>query len=738
MGRVTTVQNSFAEGEYSPTMKGRTDFEGYYAACENLENFFIRHEGGAQFRNGLRFVQNAKSQSAACRLIPFEFSTVQAYVLELSNGACRFYRDQAPVREAAKTITAITQANPAVVTITSHGYSNGDEVYLYDIDGMTELNGRNFIVAGATTHTFQLTGVDSTGYTAYSANGSAERIYELATPWNATEVQEVQFAQSADVLYMVHPSHKPRKITRTAHTSWTIANYAPTADPFTSANNYPSVVTLHEQRIIMGGTNTNPDKLWFSKVGNYEDMTAGTGDADGFSYVPGFGQVNAMKWIASVSDFSVGTAAAELTNRRSSGDEAISVNSIKIRRQSSYGSEYKMPAIIGEASAAFIQGLGKKIRLQEYAFEKDRYTARDVTVKASHIFKKRVGVLAYAKEPFSILLASTTLGQVCAMTFEENERVQGWARSIKTSGIVEAVTVIPGLDYSEIWVQVKRTVNGSTVRYVEFLDFSETYQFHLDSGLTYDGTQSVTLSLSASTGSGVTATAGSSVFTAADVGKQIWYDEPPSGYDISDPPFGYVNNGKKGVATITGYTSGTIVTVDIVRDFDSTSIAEDLWAVAVMSLDGLEHLAGETIGAIINNSEHDDVAVDSLGEISLNEFAAVCHAGIKYQGKLKPMPIIAGGDNGPGVGNTKNTHACLIQFYNTLGGQVGPNEDELEQLPYRDLDDLMDVGPGLFSGWQYVSLPDSDSFEKAPVIIQDLAMPMTVLCAVFKLVGSDG
>lgn len=69
------------------------------------------------------------------------------------------------------TITGITQANPAVVTANAHGHANGDLVYITGVAGMTEVNGRIFTVAGATANTFQLSGVNSTGYTAYSSGG---------------------------------------------------------------------------------------------------------------------------------------------------------------------------------------------------------------------------------------------------------------------------------------------------------------------------------------------------------------------------------------------------------------------------------------------------------------------------------------------------------------------------------------------------------------------------------------
>ncbi|HEV7280534.1 MAG TPA: ubiquitin-activating E1 FCCH domain-containing protein [Pirellulaceae bacterium] len=73
------------------------------------------------------------------------------------------------------TISGITQANPAVVTATAHGYSNDDEVYIDNVLGMTQVNGLTFTVAGVTTNTFQLSGVNSSAYTAYASSGTVVR-----------------------------------------------------------------------------------------------------------------------------------------------------------------------------------------------------------------------------------------------------------------------------------------------------------------------------------------------------------------------------------------------------------------------------------------------------------------------------------------------------------------------------------------------------------------------------------
>ena len=69
-------------------------------------------------------------------------------------------------------ITGLTSANPGVVTSASHGLSNGQVVRIDDVGGMTQVNDTLFTTANVATNTFQLSGVDTSGYTSYSSGGT--------------------------------------------------------------------------------------------------------------------------------------------------------------------------------------------------------------------------------------------------------------------------------------------------------------------------------------------------------------------------------------------------------------------------------------------------------------------------------------------------------------------------------------------------------------------------------------
>ena len=219
MPKVSAALTNFTAGELSPRLQGRTDLEKYFNGCKVMENMTIHPHGGATRRPGTKFIHEVKTSANSTRLIPFEFSTTQTYIMEFGNNYIRFFKDGGIITEGDKTISAITSANPAVVTSNSHGYSNGDFVIITGVVGMTEVNGKTFKVADKTTNTFELQDVDGTdinssGYTTYGSAGTINRIYQIATSYATADLFTLKYAQSADTMYIVHPTYKPQKLTR--------------------------------------------------------------------------------------------------------------------------------------------------------------------------------------------------------------------------------------------------------------------------------------------------------------------------------------------------------------------------------------------------------------------------------------------------------------------------------------------------------------------------------------------
>ncbi len=233
-------------------MYGRVDQERYKSAMAKCLNYIPTIQGGLIRRSGTRFVAMVGAAAkSATRVVRFEFSTTQAYAIEFGESLCRFYKNNALITLPSVAITAVTNAAPGVVTAVAHGYSNGDRVYISGILGMVELNNREFVVLNVTANTFtlrdlNLVAVDTNGLNpnVYVSGGTVAKVYSISTPYtDPAKLSGLKFSQSADVLYITHPDYAPRKLTRTAHTTWTMTEITFIDGPYLDANTGTTTLT---------------------------------------------------------------------------------------------------------------------------------------------------------------------------------------------------------------------------------------------------------------------------------------------------------------------------------------------------------------------------------------------------------------------------------------------------------------------------------------------------------------
>lgn len=228
MSKQRTLARSFAGGEIAPELYGRLDLDKFQTGLALCRNFIPLPYGPVQNRPGFRYVNEVKGSTKRVRLIPFQFNVDQTIVLEVGDRYMRFHTNAGTVLETAKNITGVTQ--PAgVVTITAHGYNNGDWLYLSGIGGMTQLNGRFVVVSDSAADTFRIKDfagnyITTGSYGAYTSGGTAARVYELATPYLEADLFDLHYVQSNDVLTLVHPGYAPAELRRLGVASYTLTN----------------------------------------------------------------------------------------------------------------------------------------------------------------------------------------------------------------------------------------------------------------------------------------------------------------------------------------------------------------------------------------------------------------------------------------------------------------------------------------------------------------------------------
>ena len=675
MARVAAQLSNFTAGELSPRLDGRNDLAKYSAGCATVENMVIYPHGAAARRPGTTFIAEVKSSAAKTRIIPFEFSTTQTYILELGNQYIRFYRD----------------------------------------------NGQ--ILSG----------------------GSP---YEISTPYLTAELFDIKFAQSADVMYITHPNHKTRKLSRTGHTSWTLSEVDFTNGPYldtntstttfttsahtvgtgrtltasaiTGINNdtgfqttdvgrlvrfrdgygeitaradtlnvtieilvdmgsssastdwnlgafsdttgHPSCVSFFEQRLVFAATLSQPQTVFFSKSGDYENMDANIGgtvaDDDAIIYTIASNQVNAIRFMAAGRTVIIGTAGGEFTVSGGGDNDAVTPTNILIKKQSNHGAA-NIDAVAVANATLFVQRAKRKIRELAYNFDVDGYIAPDLTILAEHVTDGGIVEMAYQEEPLAIIWCVRNDGELVALTYQREQQVVAWHRHVfggafgSGNAVCESVAVIPTEDSEyELYMIIKRTINGATKRYVEYLntfDFDETdntsFNF-LDSQLSYSGSPATTIS-------------------------------------------------------------------------------------------GLSHLEGLTVSILADGATHPDKTVSS-GSITLDRSASDVKIGLGYTSLLKTMRIDAGAQNGTSQAKTKRIYEVTARLYESVGVEIGPDLDNMERVPFRKSSDPMDQGIPPFTGDKEVEFRGNYDTDGFMIVRQTQPLPLTILSLYPRLVTNDG
>ena len=517
MARVAVQLTNFTGGELSPRLDGRNDLQKYSTGCKTLENMIIFPHGSAARRSGTQFVAEVKDSSKETRLIPFEFSTTQTYILEFGDQYIRFYKDDgqilssgspyeisSPYLEAelfdikfaqSADVMYICHPNHAARKLARTGHTSWtlteveftDGPYLDDnITSTTLTSSAHTVGTGRTLTASSTTGInDNQG-------------------WLATDVgREVTFRDGYGKI--------------TGYTSSTVVTWEILEDTgsgshstdwslgaFSDTTGHPSCVTFFEQRLVFAATLSQPQTIFFSKSGDYENMNENRGgtvaDDDAIIYTIASNQVNAIRFMTATRTLIIGTAGGEFAVSGGSVDNAITPTNILIKKQSNNGAANVDALAVGNATL-FLQRAKRKLRELAYNFDVDGYVAPDLTILAEHISEGGFKQLSYQQEPNQIIWCVRNDGQLVGLTYQREQQVVAWHRHIfGGNAVCESVATIPTDDSEyQTWVINKRTINGSTKRYVEFLhdyDFDETddtsFNF-LDSQLSYDGSAVTTI-----------------------------------------------------------------------------------------------------------------------------------------------------------------------------------------------------------------------------------------------------
>lgn len=717
------IQPSFSAGEVAPATYARVDLARYYTALKTCRNFVVLPEGGAQNRSGTRFITEVKDSNARTRLIPFQFSTEQTYILEFGNLYIRF----------------ISMGGPVVSGVTP---------------------------------------------------------YEIVSPYTTTQLPDLKFTQSADVLTIVHPDHPPRELSRLAPTNWTLTaitfepgiaaptgltatarvggsgdtteyqykvtavssisegsveswasntatvnsfddkpgatlawtavagadhynvyknkssgvfgfigqsagvtfndiNITPETDntvpigynPFADGNN-PSVVGYYQQRMAFAASVANPQTVWMSRTGDFHNFgySDPNKDDDGIEFVIASRQVNQIRHLVSLRELLAMTSGAEIAITGSS-DSGITPANVSAVEQSYFGSSDVIPAIYAN-TALYIQARGGKLSTLAYNYVSDGFQPQDVSVLSSHLLRGfTIDDQAFALAPNGVLWMARNDGMLLGFTFLPDQQVYGWSWH-DTDGAVEAVASVPEDDEDALYMIVRRIVNGVPKRYIERMasrqltkygtgDFWFDRAFFVDCGLTYDGRRPGTAVLTGGTDwkfpNPLTLSVGTATFDAGMVDRSVIMYGGGTATSI----------GEILTVRITAYISPTQVTVEpqTVVPESLRGISATRWGLAATTISALGHLEGKTVSMLGDGNVIPQKVVTG-GSVTLDSPTLVVHIGLPITGDFETLDITLQ-NNQAFLGNKKRINQVVVLCQESRGIFAGPDADHLDEFKQR-------------------------------------------------------
>ena len=532
---------------------------------------------------------------------------------------------------------------------------------------------------------------------------------------------------------------------------------------FSATTGYPSAITFYEQRLVFANTSTQPQTLFFSVGGSFEDFADGIDADDALTYTIGSNQVNVIRYLASGRVLIVGTSGGEFAVSASGSSEPLSPTNAQIKRQANYGSANIQPIQVGNVTM-FVQRASRKIRELVYSFDTDSYQAPDLTVLAEHITETGVVEMAYQQEPDNIVWCILTNGQLVGMTYRREEQVVGWHEHIM-GGRFGACTITVS-DYANIAVGTTLTFTKSDGTIIIFTSEAVSGDAPADTSLGWRPNESnnttadniftrinahadFTVANPSAAIVTVTETSHSSTgflsCVSSDTTRLVTTNEGQAVVESMAVVPGDLNEDSAYMVVKRTVNGSTARYIEYFTAFDFGTDVSDAFFVdsgltysgsAATSISGLDHLEGQTVSVLANGATHPDKIVTS-GAISLNRSVTKAHIGLSYHSTLQTMRVDAGGTEGTAQGKIKRIHDITVRLFNTVGIQVGSSETEIDRIPFRSSVNVMGLALPMFTGDKQVEFRggyDNDGFI---VIKQTQPLPTTILAIFPRLQTFD-
>lgn len=491
MARFVQMQTNFTAGELDPLMRARVDLKSYENALEQAKNVLCQPQGGITRRSGTRYIMslpNTSDDSAGngVRLVPFEFSTSDSYMLCFTHNRMHIFKNGVLITDingtgndyltttitserlsdlcwtqSADTLIAVNQDMPPVAIVrgaTDASWTASDLVFTSTprfAFTLTTTNPAATLTPSAVSGKVTLTASASV----FSAGNVGQ--YINATPQGRAKI--VQFVSGTVVNAVTEfPFFSTSAI---ASGNWELeSGYEPV---WSGTRGYPRSVTFHQGRLFFGGSRARPSTVWGSRVGQFFDFEASEGfDDDAVEATLDTNTFNAIVDITSGRDLQLFTTGGEFAVIQQ-GNEPITPSSFAVSTAGRNGCKPGVRVQLLDAGTLFIQRQGKALAEVSFSDAQLTYVTSKISLLSGHLLKnpKRMALrrAVNTDENDLLLIVNEDGGTITAYSLLRLENVIAPTELITNNG--EFLDI--GVDVTDIYTVVKRTIDGTDQYYIE-------------------------------------------------------------------------------------------------------------------------------------------------------------------------------------------------------------------------------------------------------------------------------
>jgi hypothetical protein len=595
--------------------------------------------------------------------------------------------------------------------------------------------------AGATTYTYVITAVDTSGREESLASASASCTNNLLTTGNYNTITHAAvsgagryniYKQSNGLYGFIGQTDaltfKDDNITADlSRTPPTVTN------PFGSAGNYPGAVSYYEQRRVFAGTINKPQNINMTFSGTESNMSyhIPANDSDAISFRVAARENNTIRHLVPLDSLIALTSSAEWRVTAVNSD-AITSSSISVKPQSYIGASMVQPIIVNN-NLIFAAARGGHLREMGYSFQTSGYTTGDLSLRAPHLFDNyALKDMSYAKCPYPIVWATSTSGELIGLTYVPEQQIGAFhhhtTATLAGQSYFESVCTVPEGDEDANYYVVKRIVDGDTVRYIErqhtrvFTELKDA--FFVDCGLTYDNPITIT---------GATQ-ANPCVITAVAHGlsNDDFVDITGMTGTLLNAGMLELNGNRYKIANVTANTFS--LKTEVGAAINSTAygayVSGGVARKALLTITGIDHLEGETVSILGDGAVRPQLTVTG-GAITLDHRAGVAQIGLPITADMQTLPAVFQVD-AFAQGRQKNVKQLHVRVNQSSGIFAGPSFDSLTEVKQRSTEPYGSP-PELKAGEVTVKVKPTWTDGGQVCVRQSDPLPLTILSLTVEL-----